>query len=534
MIRLLRLVASVMLAAFVVVVIGAAPAAAHATLVTTTPAADAVVDDPPTSVSLTFSEEINIGLGGVKVFDPSGARVDRGAAELDAGRTTLSVDVEPADLGTHTVVWSVTSDDNHTISGTVLFSVEAVTGAADVASDPRTAARLLGGVGRAFAFFGTLVFIGLLAFELLIRRRLDVGADRTARLATTGMAAGATVVVGALAALWAQVAISSGRSLLAAPALVVDAVRDTRFGTLGVARILLGCAAIVAAFLQRGTGRRRAGVALGTVVAGGLVVVPPIAGHAWSTTPRPLAVAVDAAHLASTGVWIGGLVALLVVGSASLAAGAVVRSFSRVALLAVAAVVATGLISSYLQVRSVDALTGTGYGVILLIKIAAVAVLIGLGWLNRRRRSSDAADVGAIVRVVRVEAAIAAVVIALTATLVNRPPARVDLVRSFSGVEELAGVGGSVQVEVQPGKVGTNDVHLYFLDEQGAPAPYDAAEVTVGREGIPARLVKVTPVTVDHASAYGVSFPSPGRWTITVTAGREGQTGTASFEVPVR
>ena len=534
MIRRVVMAASLLGAVLVFLTAIAGPAAAHATLVSTNPPADAVVAEPPSVVSLTFSEPVDVGLGGVKVFDPNGKRVERGAAQLDAKRTTMSIDVDPADLGTHTVAWSVTSEDNHTISGSVLFSVEAVTGAADVAEDPRSGPRLLGGVGRALAFGGTLVFVGLLAFEILVLRGLDHGPERLRRLRATGLAAGAAIVLGALAALWVQVAISSGRSLLSAPSLVVEAIRETRFGALGIARTALGVAAVALAVLQRPLAPRLPRRVVGALVAAGLVVVPALMGHAWSTTPRPLAVATDALHLTSAAVWIGGLVALLVVGSTWLAAGAMLRNFSRVALLSVVAVIATGLVSSYLQVRSLDALTGTGYGVLLLIKVAAVAVLVGLGWANRRRLASATADPGGVLRVVRIEALIAAVVIAVTATLVNRPPARTDLVRPFSGVEELAGFPGSVQVEVQPGKVGTNDVHLYFLDEQGAPAPIDVAEVTVGREGIPPRLVKVTPVTADHASAYAVSFPSPGEWTITVTAARAGQDGTADFKVPVR
>lgn len=534
MIRRVGAAATLVMALLAFLTATAGPAAAHATLVSTTPPADAVVADPPSAVSLTFSEPVDVGLGGVKVFDPDGKRVERGTAELDADGTTLTVDVDPSDLGTHTVVWSVTSEDNHTISGTVLFSVEAVTGAADVADDPRSGPRLLGGIGRAIAFGGTIAFVGLLAFELLILRGLDVGPDRLRRLRTTGLAAGAAIIAGSMAALWAQVAISSGRSLLSAPSLVVDAVRETRFGALGVARIALGVAAVAVVALQRPAAPRLPRLVIGSLLATGLVVVPALTGHAWSTTPRPLAVAVDALHLTATAVWIGGLLAALVVGSTWLAAGTMLRNFSRVALVSVVAVISTGMVSSYLQVRSLDALTGTGYGVLLLVKVAAVAILVGLGFANRRRLASATADAGGVLRIVRIEAVVAAVVIAITATLVNRPPARADLLRPFSGVEELAGFPGSVQVEVQPGKVGTNDVHLYFLDEQGAPAPIDAAEVTVGREGIPPRLVKVTPITADHASAYAVSFPSPGEWTITVTAARAGQDGTAEFKVPVR
>lgn len=530
--RALRLLAACLIG--VTLLLGtASPAAAHATLQSTTPSSDAVLDASPTEVVLTFSEAVDIGLGGIKVIGPDGQRVDRGDPTSDRSKTVLTMKVDAGDRGTHTVVWTVTSEDNHTISGSFLFSVGAATGAAEIADTPQTIERGVATAGRAAAFAGSMLFMGALVFAVVLLRNMEAGPQRR-RLASMAIVGGALVVVGSLLALLGQIALSSGRPLSEAFGLVPDAIADTRFGTLGLARAGFGVSAIFTGLLLRLGGRNRGVMALAAPSAAGLVIVPALTGHAWATPTRAVAVAVDAVHFLSAGVWIGGLAGLLTLGSQWGGAARAARRFSTLALGAVATVVVTGLVSSFLQVRFVDGLTETGYGRLLLIKVAFVAVLVGLGWLNRRKLASAVADAGDVLRVVRIEAVVALAVLLVTATLVNRPPARTDLARPFSGVTELVGVPGRVQLEVQPAKVGENDVHAYFLDERGVPAPIDAVEMTLSRAGVPPRIVKVTPVTADHVSAYNLVFPSGGRWVVSITAARDGQEATAEMEVSVR
>ena len=502
-----------------------APAAGHATLTTTEPSADSVSADAPEVVALEFTEPVDVGLGAIKVLAPDGERVDQGTPRRLAGGTRLEVAVDAEPRGTYTVVWSVTSEDNHTISGTVLFSVGATSDSATVEDESTAPARTVGGVARWLAFAGTLAFVGALAFDTWIAR----GGRPVWRLA---VGAGVAVALGTIGAVLAQTAISSGRTLAGAVGVLPEAFTTTRFGLLGLARMSLAVSA--AALATVGHRRRRVFEIVAWPVAAGLVILPALSGHAWATSPRILAVGIDAFHLAATAAWVGGLLSLFVATAARREPETYLR-FSRLAGWAVFAVVATGIASSYLQVRSLDALLGTGYGTLLIIKVAAVAILVFLGWLNRRGlREAEGDRLTAVRRLVRVEVVLAAIVLAVTAALVNRPPARSDLARPFSEVVPFEPGAGSVQAEVQPAKVGANDVHLYFLDAQGLPSPIDAVEVSVGRPGIPPRRVKVTPVTADHASAYAVAFPSPGVWTVEVSALRSAQTLTTSFEVRIR
>ena len=134
----------------------------------------------------------------------------------------------------------------------------------------------------------------------------------------------------------------------------------------------------------------------------------PVAVSHASVSGR-LATLADSAHIAAARTWIGGLAfltaALLLAGTArwTLATTAVPR-FSRIAVVAVAVVIAGGIVNAYLQVRSWSALWETTYGRLLLAKIALLLPLLGLGALNnryavracvqrsRRRSSNDASS----------------------------------------------------------------------------------------------------------------------------------------------
>ncbi|MFE3266134.1 copper resistance CopC/CopD family protein [Streptomyces sp. NPDC059215] len=126
----------------------------------------------------------------------------------------------------------------------------------------------------------------------------------------------------------------------------------------------------------------------GTVVAAGLAASWAMAEHASTGIQTGLAMPVDVLHLLAVAVWLGGLSTLLVALFRAPAGeqieAAAVRRFSRVAFGGVSVLAATGIYQSWRQVGSWSALTGTSYGQLLLVKVALVAVLVGIAWISRR------------------------------------------------------------------------------------------------------------------------------------------------------
>jgi copper transport protein len=84
----------------------------------------------------------------------------------------------------------------------------------------------------------------------------------------------------------------------------------------------------------------------------------------------------------------------------------------------------SGAYEAYLRIGTFAALVQSSYGRALLIKVTLVAATAGLGALNWRRlsiRASDAAGVRTLQRSVRLELAVAALVLLVTAVLMALP-----------------------------------------------------------------------------------------------------------------
>lgn len=176
----------------------------------------------------------------------------------------------------------------------------------------------------------------------------------------------------------------------------LKAVLDTKPGAALVSRLLLlGASALFIAVLFGAYAKREDerekkdltfGLAIGgTVIAAGIAGTWALAEHASTGIQPGIAMPVDVLHLLAVAAWLGGLTALLVAlyRTPDMDATAV-RRFSGIAFGSVIVLAATGIYQSWRQVGTWSALTGTGYGQLLLVKVGLVAVLIGIAWFSRR------------------------------------------------------------------------------------------------------------------------------------------------------
>jgi copper transport protein len=232
-----------------------------------------------------------------------------------------------------------------------------------------------------------------------------------------GIVVGAVMLglVATAAAIVLEAATATGTSFWAAlDTDAVDAVSDTRPVRAWTARLglwlLIGVVVLVTLHPRRAPGRRAALGAVGTAPRPALARAPAmllgaamvalaltaaIAGHAGSYSPSGLLVATDVVHVLSMSAWLGGLAMLLVALPIAVGAlsrreriplvAAVVGRFSRLAGVAVALLLLTGIVQSVVLVNSFEALVDTAYGRLVLGKIALFAGLIALGAYNRRR-----------------------------------------------------------------------------------------------------------------------------------------------------
>ena len=523
----------------------AAPASAHATLESSDPAPDAVLDEAPAQVVLRFSESVRAGDDALRVFNADGDRVDEGDLSRPQGNDTLALALPDVGDGSYVATWRVVSADSHPISGAFTFRV----GQGSAAVDDSVVNQLLSDEGGSSTVGGLYAVIRFLAFAALVvliggTAFIAVAWPEGARLRdpvrVLAIAAGVLALATALG-IGIQGAYERGLDLSAAfkPSVISDEL-GTRFGRVWAFRLLLVAAAVpLLVALRRGAASQTWWRVSAALVGLGLAFTPALSGHASAGDFVPLAVAADGIHVAAVAAWLGGLVLLLAFVLRRRQADelrSVVPRFSTLAQIAVAAIVATGAFQGWRQVRSLDALTDTTYGRLLLLKTLAFAGLVFLGAVNRavvRRRlwapspvagypvgpgaalsDPDADTVVRLRRAVGIEVAVAVLVLAITALLVNTAPAATAEAQPFAA--SIPTDEAHIQVTVDPGQAGRNDIHVYLhatLDSEPLEA---TAKASLPDQGIGPITIPLEPAGPGHWSAEGVDLLPGGDWQLQV------------------
>ena len=219
---------------------------------------------------------------------------------------------------------------------------------------------------------------------LLVSAALLPGSPVSRRAARTAAAAAAGW---ALAALAQGVFAASELLAVGVTALPVDdaaVLLDLPSGRAAVATgVLAGSAALLA------LGARHRAVALAALLpaTGALVVPQVLAGHSAAEGDHLLAVALLSVHVVVATVWVGGLVALVLLVGRSPELHRAAARFSVLALCCFTLTGVTGLAGAWVVVdgsTAVEVLTSP-YGALLGAKTALLAVLGVVGWWHRRR-----------------------------------------------------------------------------------------------------------------------------------------------------
>ncbi len=298
---------------------------------------------------------------------------------------------------------------------------------------------------RLLSYVGIVGLIGSLAFRVLVLSPMSRAGEFS------------DVLMLALGRTW-QIAMTSCSAALAAVPLRLcvqvwtyfpdDPVRGVGLATSQTAwgggwwlHVGGGILAAVGLIRARPLGRRTIGW---VVAAAGILLLPlgvAVSGNAWAAEPRGLAVASLYLHVVAGSVWLGGLFCMFVAGIPALMARevstsdgyvfpgafhglpAMVGAFARIAVVAVALVLATGTTSAWLRLDDFSQLWSTPWGRSLLSKTVAVALMMGLGFYNWRvvRPALDGSRRPALLKgPMTMEVALGAGVLVATSSLVVR------------------------------------------------------------------------------------------------------------------
>ena len=507
-------------AAAATVVLGwaAAPVSAHASLESSVPAANSVVEASPPAIVLDFDEDIEASLASIRLFDARQQPAELGSAGEGDDATIVTASLPALDDGLYAVVWRVTSADGHVVDGA--FSFQVGTGTVGDGNDliaqvsqgsgVDPGLKWAYGVARWFALSGAILLIGLGLWS--VQGRPQLGTLPSVRRA---MWAGCVLfVVGGFAAFGFFGAQAKGGT--AADALKPSVWGDVAGTDTGRALLVRAVLAVVLGVLLRLWHRHAATWWQGVAGVASLLafVASSASGHPNSLSPRLVWISVDVLHLVAITVWVGGLFALLLAGREWLSqpeAVRPVRRYSSCALVAVPVIAITGVAQTLQLTGSLDDVTATTWGRLLLGKVVLVVVMVAIGAVSRWLLHHDGP--AALRRTVLVEGVIGLVVIGLAAGMVGLPPRAAAPAIPFN--QQITSNGVIAAITISPGSVGSNEIHVLITPPGGS---LTAISNLTARVSLPAKDIPNSPVTlvsegVNHYSGT-VTFPESGEWTL--------------------
>lgn len=488
-------------------VLAAAPTAfAHANLLDSVPASGAQLEVAPASVELRYSEALDIGAATVvEVLSTSGANVGGRVSAIPGEPRSLRVPLRTTERGVYTVTWRVLSSvDGHVTAGAFAFGIGASPEGA-VIPEPRSPQGPTpdAAVGRLLVLLGITAMIGA---GWMMRFAFAAAPARLARMAWWGMvlAGTGTVVLADAQRRAAGLSFGEFRTTSLYEGALLRLVPVTLAAALLVVRPRLLWAA----------------GSLGGMV---LAVIHASRGHAGAMSSPVLAIVQQGSHIVAASVWAGGLAALLLVLRQLDPAvrERAVRTFSRVALWAVAVLVLSGIARSLGEMGSLANLDSR-YGAYLIVKAVLLVALIAMGAVNRYRNVPLAGERPDGLRsVVRAEIALMVVVLAVTSVLAGTTPPRADT--AAGAPTDVSATGSDFATTVRarftasPGLPGVNAfaVSLRSFDDD---APIDADTVRArftyagGGDPVPATTVILERNGPGSYAATGANLALAGPW----------------------
>jgi len=534
-----------------VLALGATAASAHATLESSSPADGQSVLTSPSEIRITFSEAVTTISGGLSVLDADGKTVDVGNSEVVGGRTLVAPISESLSDGTYVATYRVLSADGHPVSGSLLFAVGA--GALDRSAQPSSSGdrlwEIIGGISRFIMYLAALVAAGVAFFLAFIH---DHAEDRW-RIVPFVRIGSILALLSAIGIVMSQAALLTGKG--AGAVTDSNVLRDVLNQHLGwsLALLMIGLAAV-----HLSTDIPKKMVSKSLALSGGLAVTVSFAvwGHATELSPTAISLAADAIHATAAGLWLGGLVGLVMVLSLRTpetvrATAGIIGRFSRMAFWSVIALTLAGLTLTITGSNaSLNSILTTTWGQLVLAKIGLTLIVVLIAAWNRRTLvpslTSPTENTGelavrwaTLLRTIRSEALLLVAVVALTAIVVNVPPARTAVVAKADRVDITQRVDtGTVQLSVDPAIVGPNTVAVRYTDGTGQPInvansmSIEFSQPAAGLEPITRQVPASEPgVFVIQGNELSI----PGTWTITIAVRTSDFTEQrTSFEVPVR
>ena len=362
----------------------------HVRLLHTEPADGDTVAADLQRIRLVFSGAVEEAFSEIRLAGPANLdlRLDvQSDARTDRALLARIPALEP---GAYRASWRIMSTDGHTGEGSFVFFVRlpkppsagdngetetAPAGGVDELPPPARAESVGLDVPPSLALSRGAAVAALLALGGLLAMIAWIapGPSRRAQRLAYALAFLVPILLAGHILLWFR-SVSPGGTL---DLERLPALLGTRAGGLEILRLGLAVAAVgTLAF-----GRHVTSAALLTFLA---VVVSGGTGHALTADPD-VSVPAKALHLLAVQLWLGGLLYLVVEARDDPAYRTSARRVSRIALLAVLTLTATGIIQVLVALPTLGSVLTTTYGWLVLAKTGGLVILVLFGYRNQFR-----------------------------------------------------------------------------------------------------------------------------------------------------
>ncbi|MCB2109293.1 MAG: copper resistance protein CopC [Rhodobacteraceae bacterium] len=451
---------------------------AHAVLMDSSPKAKEMLATAPKEVSVTFNE--NVGPIFFKILDRTGKEVGSpGEIQVDGYKLILPLSEELAN-GTYVLTYRVISADTHPVGMTFGFSVgepmaamDDVAQSADAGSTPWTYAV----AGNRWVLYATMLLAAGSALFMLMMNAPAAVNQSAIRWGRAGAIVAAIAYVLSIGLGGAEMVMGSGGALFSLDTWARGSASTlTPSAAIGIPSMVV----LIWAFAAGAERPKLGALAVGTAGAIGSFLVT---GHAATAPPVWVMAPMVGVHLVCAAFWLGALYPLFRTtfgGDVAVSAG-MMTQFSTRAVWTVSALLLSGIVITFFQVREISNMTGTDYGVSLIRKLVLFAIIMAIAAYNKvvltpKLEKGDAGAMASIRKSIRIEYIVYVLILGAAMTLTMTIPPRAIVAQSGAGAAmdmnggfktTIQSQGYSADIDLTPALAGENMMMVTVKDQAG-------------------------------------------------------------------
>ncbi|MFE5430052.1 copper resistance CopC/CopD family protein [Peribacillus simplex] len=500
----------------------------HATVISSNPSPNEAMDTLPEKISIQFSENIQPSFHSLEVFSQGGDKIQiQDSTISEQSEKVLEAKWKGTiDEGIYYIKWRVVSSDGHPIEGTIPFQFGDSEGLSDQ-ENPEVNASFPNSINvilQSLQYICFAALTGILFFRLsLMKDSRLFEASRRTRLYLWLSYAGLAFSI--FFNLPLKVTIDAGVGWADAFKLsyIKEVLNATNFGTVWIIEVLILLLLFLVIYFMLENSLNKSLPFFSFIIIASLMICKALTGHTAAVPNQVLAVLMDFLHLLSMALWLGGLMALLVIlpGLADRQAvqedkktfyWSIIQRFSRWAFLFVIILIVSGIYSSLQHVPTIHSLFNTTYGQLLLAKIGLMLVMIVLGGFHFLRGKKQTKKLGYSVGM---EFGLGIVILLIAALLTN-----VQTAMSSPGpIEKTLRTeeNNEVTLMVTPNEVGDNVIQVNLSNEGKPIAEIEQLTITMQPLDTPRGEIKLQMKEKNTGTFTSKSLLTmPGKWNIHV------------------